>query len=62
MEVDNVHQHFTILKLTDEEANWLNGVMQNSLHGEDEIKADQDMREKFFNATRAVALDYRSPR
>jgi hypothetical protein len=43
------------LVLDADEAEWLNGVMQNPLHGQepiDEASEDAEMRLKFFNATR----------
>jgi hypothetical protein len=43
------------LVLDADEAEWLNGVMQNPLHGQepiDEESEDAEMRLKFFNATR----------
>ena len=42
------------LVLSPDEANWLNGVMQNPLHGQDpgtEPLDDKEMRRKFFDAT-----------
>lgn len=42
------------LELTDEEVQWLNGVMQNPLHGEgptEEASKDQEMRRRFYEGT-----------
>ena len=39
-----------ILELTEAEASWLHGYMQNAIY-EDEDKHDESMRARFFTAT-----------
>lgn len=43
-----------VLELTEDEAHWLHGVMQNPLWGEhpdNDTEYDRAMRRKFFDAT-----------
>ena len=53
-----IDQSLTLkLSLSKEEAEWLNGVMQNPLHGQhpdDEDPQDAEMRYTFFSATKIV--------
>lgn len=45
-----------VLELSEEEVNWLRGVMQNPInceHPVDEEQIDREMREKFWEATNA---------
>ena len=54
MHVDHNQIIETVLRLTEEEAEWLHAQMQNPLHGQHlalETAEDAAMRYKFFNAT-----------
>jgi len=47
------------LNLTEDEAQWLQGVMQNPLHGarpETELKGDKQMRKKFWEAVTGITI------
>lgn len=50
----------TILTLDDEEAQWLRGVMQNPVNGNDST-TDAEMRERFFNAMPNPTIAQRTP-
>lgn len=46
-------QSLTVIELTTDERDWLRGVMQNPLYGQDlfsEPKQDAEMRQRFWNA------------
>lgn len=53
MQIKTYIEKTYVLELTEQEAIWLRGLMQNPLNGdtpEEELELDKDMRFKFFNA------------
>lgn len=59
MEVKKNWSYTVILELTQEEATWLRGVMQNPLHGESRLGEepyDAEMRRRFFDAVTVEGL------
>ncbi len=54
-----VKQTVHLLHLTEDQAKWLKGIMQNPLHSDDpmdESPLDAEMRVAFFNSLNEVSL------
>jgi len=56
IKIDTVTSAEYQLTLTEDEINWLHGVMQNPMYGlpDDEADYDRDMRNRFWSATKCL--------